>query len=260
MKILDKRILFIISCIIFVLILTFPCLETLYIYHKDFFGWILGIFVFIAAAIAALANWKMMEANREMAATSREEIKILTSYHDYAIAPIIVFEFIDGRFCLNRPLKINNATENTALKVTVFARLSGKEYISSNIGLLVKNSKSVILMNDCSSIMAKFMEIYEQELVLNKNLKDSFCKFFDTNNNCFFVAYVNIEGKIHGTALKCDYITTFIDKVKIFPPKPEDFEEKRHNIPYYAVEQQFYILNDAITQGIGIALTPPKNQ
>lgn len=254
---------FIIVFVIFAVVLAvalFVCkfhyLSGFYKNNQNYLDFLVQVFLGGAAVVAAIANFKMLKANRSMAKAANTEIDILKHQHDYAITPILEIKFIDGRFSLNSFLIINNITNNIALKVTTFAKLSGKWYISLATEILGPQKYTRILFQDEANFEKKFDYIYDNHLPVNSNFRKNFLDFFNEENNGFFTVYIDIEGKIHGTCLICHYIHQTIRGVQVFPPDPESFETKRRDIPYHAAEQHFFIGDEVIKQGTGIAIAP----
>lgn len=209
--------------------------------HKGMIDILLQIMVFLAAACAAFANIKMMKSNNIMASVASEEIETLKRQHDYSIAPIL--HFIGYEQSVNN-VNIKNGTTNLTIKLTIFAKLNGEFFISTSHLLEAeeKISTDLFLTTD---LKTHFDNIYGQEKKTFKGLENKLKNFLE-NDNWFFAIYVDVEGKIHGTSLRCTREVTPI------APHLEEFYRSRYTeaeiirfqAGYTPYEQLFYIMSD----------------
>lgn len=208
--------------------------------YKNKVDILLQIMVFLAAACAAFANIKMMKSNNIMASVASEEIETLKRQHDYSIAPILQFIGYAQRVsCVN----IKNSTQNLAIKVTIFAKLLGKEYTSSSYLLEEKGNIETELFL-IPNIKEKFAYQYDKEKSTFHGF-ENILNIFLEDDNWFFIVYIDVEGKIHGTSLKCtpEEIPLYHHEEKLYSSLSEEEIRVRKTI-YHPREQLFYILSD----------------
>lgn len=199
--------------------------------------------VFVAAAFAAFANIGMMKSNNDMASVAREEIETLKLNHDYLIAPILRFE---GRTFGSGNVKIKNCTSNIAIKVKVFAKLDGNYYVSKTFVIEQQEELNTDLIQ-IPSLENEFNKTYSTHKNTFNGFEDKFIRFLEKDSS-FFVVYIDVEGKIHGTSLMCkkeysQYPPQYI--VEHYNKANPDQQRKVIYEPYYVFgEEQFYIMSE----------------
>lgn len=227
--------------LIIILISNFEEYTNFYLANKEIINEVVEIFILFAALCAALANLGMLQSNHEMATTANNEIKILKLHHDYSISPII--QFIGKSFDLDN-INVGNCTSNLALKVTCFAKLDSRFYMSKSY-ILEKEEKIKFSLIEISNIGNEFNNIYSVHKRTFTGFEEKLNSFLE-KDNWLFVVYIDVEGKIHGTSLLCVPHTTSHNRqdaeftTALFGPA----ETHRRFTYYIPCEQHFYILSE----------------
>lgn len=219
--------------------------ESFYETNKNMINILVQIMVFAAAGCAAVANIGMMKSNNDMASVAKEEIKTLKLNHDYLITPILRFE---GRTFGSGNVKIKNCTSNIAIKVKVFAKLDG-DFYASKIFVIEQQEELNTDLIQISSLGNEFNKTYSNHKNTFSGFEEKFIRFLEKDSS-FFVVYIDVEGKIHGTSLMCK------KEYSQFPPSHiveyhnkanPDQQMKVIYKPYYVFgEEQFYIMSEEL--------------